>query len=180
MRIILALFGLLLAVSAAPIARAEVANAAASGFTIQAESVVAAPPEQAWRALLRIQRWWSSEHTYSGDAARLRLEPRAGGCWCERWDGQSVEHARVVLVMERESVRTLRAIGGLGPLQELGAAGVLTFTVSPDRRGAKLTMTYRVSGDPGADFSQMAAPVDGVLIEQFARLTRYIEAGSPD
>lgn len=180
MRTILALIGLLLAVSAAPVARAEVANAAASGFTIQAESTVAAPPERAWRALLRLPHWWSSAHTYSGGANRLRLDARAGGCWCERWDGQSVEHARVVLVMEREDVRTLRAIGGLGPLQEMGATGVLTFTVSPDGQGAKVTMTYRVSGDPGIDFSQIAAPVDGVLMEQFARLTRYIDAGSPD
>jgi uncharacterized protein YndB with AHSA1/START domain len=179
MRFIFALLSLAFASIAAP-ARAEVAAATPGGFLLQSEAIVAAPPEAAWRALLRIQHWWSSAHTYSGDAARLRLEPRAGGCWCERWDGQSVEHARVVLVMERESVRTLRAIGGLGPLQALGATGVLTFTISPDRRGAKLTMTYRVSGDPGIDFSQIAAPVDGVLMEQFARLTHYIEAGSPD
>lgn len=180
MRGLSALFGFLLAMCAPFPAYGEVSNATPSGFSVQAEALVSASPEQAWRSLLHIERWWSSAHTYSGDAGNLRLEARAGGCWCERWSGQSVEHARIVLVMEREGVRTLRAIGGLGPLQELGAAGVLTFTISADPRGAKITMTYRVSGDPSIGFGQIAAPVDGVLMEQITRLTHYIEAGSPD
>src|SRR5690606_36932355 len=125
------------------------------------ETDVAATPDQAWRALTRLPRWWGSAHTYSGDARRLIFEPRAGGCWCERWgEGQSVEHARVVLVMEHEGVRTLRAVGGLGPLQGLGATGILTFTVAPHASGAKITMTYRVSGDPGLDLDQFAPLVD--------------------
>lgn len=165
---------------AAP-ARADVAAAGPSGFLIQAETDIAAPPEQVWRALARIQNWWSDAHTYSGDATRLRLEARAGGCWCERWgDGQSVEHARVVLVMEREGVWTLRAVGGLGPLQGMGATGVLTFTVAPHASGARLAMTYRVSGDPGLGLEPMAPLVDGVLMEQFRRLSRYSATGTAD
>lgn len=161
-------------------ARAEVAAAAPGAFLIQVEAELAATPDQAWRALTRIGRWWSSEHTYSGDAARLRLDARAGGCWCERWNGGSVEHARVVVAMEREGVRTLRTIGGLGPLQEMGTTAIMTFTITPQASGAKISMTYRVAGDPGLGLDQMAPFVDQVLMEQFARLVRYTVTGSPD
>jgi hypothetical protein len=91
-----------------------------------------------------------------------------------------VEHGRVLLVMEHEGVRTLRLSGGLGPLQELGAVGILTFTVAPVASGAKVTMTYRVTGDDGLGLDQMAPLVDMVLMEQFGRLNRYSASGSPD
>ena len=114
-------------------------------------------------------------------ASALGLDPRAGGCWCERWsDGQSVEHLRVVAVMENEGVRTLRTVGGLGPLQAMGVSGVLTFTVAPDASGAKVAIEYRVSGEPGLGLDQFAAPVDSVLMEQFGRLSRFIATGTPD
>jgi len=164
---------------AAP-AWAEVESASPSAFLIRAEAELAAPPQQVWRDLTDVGRWWNSAHTYSGDARNLRLDPRAGGCWCERWRGQSVEHARVMLVTEREGVRTLRLIGGLGPLQEMGVSAVLTFTVAPHANGSKLAMTYRVAGDPGLGLAQIAAPVDGVLMEQFGRLSRLSASGSPD
>lgn len=159
---------------------ADVQSSSPGSFVIQAEAEVAASPEEAWRAVTRLNRWWSGSHTYSGSARNLSFEPRAGGCWCERWDGQSVEHGRVVLVMEREGVRTLRIAGALGPLQALGANGVLTFTVSPLASGAKIEMSYRVSGDTGLDLTSLAPIVDGVLMEQFGRLNRYTASGSPD
>jgi uncharacterized protein YndB with AHSA1/START domain len=178
MRFIAALIALVCI--AAP-ARADVASVSPTGFVIQAEADVSASPAETWRRLTRIERWWGSAHTYSGDARRLSLDPRAGGCWCERWgDGQSIEHMRVVLVMENEGVRTLRAVGGLGPLQEMGVNGVLTFTVAPHASGAKITMTYRVAGDAALGLDQIAPEVDGVLLEQFGRLSRYSTTGSPE
>jgi uncharacterized protein YndB with AHSA1/START domain len=179
MRLIAAAFAAL-AFSIAGPASAEVAQSSPSTFIIEAETTVAATPHKAFRDLGRVDRWWNSAHTYSRDAARLRLDMRAGGCWCERWDNQSVEHMRVVLVMEHEGVRTFRAVGGLGPLQEMGVSGVLTFTVAPDASGAKITMTYRVSGDPSLGLDQIAPAVDMVLLEQFQRLARYTATGSPD
>jgi hypothetical protein len=71
-------------------------------------------------------------------------------------------------------------IGGLGPLQEMGITGVLTFTVAPFANGAKLTMTYRVSGDPSLHLDAIATPVDSVLMDQIARLRRYSTSGTPD
>ncbi len=162
-------------------AQAEVASAAPGGFMIRAETTAAAAPDRVWRALIQPRRWWSSEHTYSGDAARMNLQARAGGCWCESWGaGQSVEHGRVVLAMESEGVRTLRMLGGLGPLQDMGVSGVLTFTIAPDPAGAKITMTYRVAGDTGLGLDRLAPLVDMVLMEQFGRLSRFTASGSPD
>lgn len=172
-----ALAGLLWAGAAA----AEVANAGPGGFTIRAEATVAAAPERVWRALVRPGQWWSSAHTYSGDARRMSLNPTAGGCWCERWgDGQSVEHGRVVLAMEHEGVRTLRINGALGPLQEMGASGVLTYTVAPDSAGTKITVTYRVTGDTGLGLEGIAPLVDTVIMEQFGRLARFSASGAAE
>lgn len=155
-------------------AAAEVSASSPSAFQLRYEADIAKAPDQIWRDLQRIDRWWSSAHTYSGDAANLRLDARAGGCWCERWGNrQSVEHARVVLVMEHEGVRTLRAIGGFGPLQEMGVTGVLTFTIAPHPNGAKVTLTYRASGDESLNLQALAAPVDNVMAAQFERLVQY-------
>ena len=82
--------------------------------------------------------------------------------------------------MEHEGVRTLRVIGALGPLQEMGVTGILTFTVAPHPNGAKVTMTYRVTGDASLNLNAISAPVDSVLMEQFGRLTRYSVSGTPD
>lgn len=180
MRFILAALSLALASIAAP-ACAEVAAAAPGGFLIQAETIVAADPGQAWRTLTRPQLWWNGAHTYSGDAGNLSLQPRAGGCWCERWGrGQSVEHARVVMVTQGERVRTLRMVGALGPLQAMTTTGIMTFTVTPDDQGAKITLEYRAAGDPNLNFDQLAPLVDNVLMEQFGRFGRMLASGRPD
>jgi uncharacterized protein YndB with AHSA1/START domain len=164
-------------VFAAP-AAADIIEARESGFVVQSQATVSAPPERAWRAVIRPERWWSSAHTYSGDARNLSLDPHAGGCWCERWGrNQSVEHGRVVLVMDYEGVQTLRVLGGFGPLQEMGVNGVLTLVVAPDPSGASMQLTYRVSGEPSAGLDALAPAVDAVMSEQFARLVRLVERG---
>jgi uncharacterized protein YndB with AHSA1/START domain len=178
MRMLLAALAAVFFTSAS--ARAEVAAADANGFLVQAEADLGAQPEHVWRALTHIQTWWGDAHTYSGDSGNLRLEPRAGGCWCERWGANAVEHGRVVALMSHEGVRTLRLYGAFGPLQEMGAHGVLTFTIAPQPGGAKLTLAYRVSGEPGLGLEAIAPLVDGVMMEQFGRLSRLSTTGSPD
>jgi len=126
-----------------------------------------------YAALGRIDRWWNPEHTYSGQAANLSLDLRAGGCFCERWGGGSeIEHARVLFV-GKDTV--LRLEGGLGPLQDLAVQGVLTIGLKPVEGGAELTWTYRVAGAPDAALDQWAQPVDGVLAEQLRRLVARAE-----
>lgn len=177
MRAALAALAVLLCPAAAA---AEVTSATASGFHIESETLLTAPAADAWRALTQIERWWSPAHTYSGDARNLSLQPRAGGCWCEQWGNSSVEHGRTILAMERDGAYTLRLDAALGPLQAAGAQGVLTFTITPEASGARLRMSYRVSGEPGLGLEAMAAPVNAVMMEQFGRLSRLVTTGSPD
>lgn len=156
-------------------AKAEVAKASPQGFESKHVVTIAAPPERVWATLIVPSRWWSKDHTYSGDAANLSLRPRAGGCWCETLkDGGSVEHMRIAYA---QPGKALRAIGGLGPLQAEGVQGAMTFTLAPDGAGAtKLTVSYVVGGYIRAGADVIAAPVDMVLAQQLARLKAASEA----
>ena len=156
---------------------AEITQSDAQGFTSEYAAVVDARPAAVWKALLALPAWWSDAHTYSGKAANLTLDARAGGCWCEAWDNGSVEHARVVLVLPG---RLLRLHGSLGPLQDLPVQGVLNLTVGVRDGQTRLRMHYRVGGSPGVGLDKLAAPVDGVMGAQFKRLKALAETGRPE
>ena len=89
---------------------AEVQSVGTNGFEVRETVHVAAPADKAFAALLQPARWWSSEHTFSGNAANLVLDARAGGCWCENLpDGGTVEHLHVVYVA-RQGVEVARRL----------------------------------------------------------------------
>ena len=114
---------LLALISAAP-AAAEVKGQNASGFTAAGSASIDAAPEKVWAALVQPSRWWNAEHSWSGYAANLSLDPRAGGCFCEALpNGGSVEHMRVIYAAP---ARQLRMAGALGPMQGEGLAATLT------------------------------------------------------
>jgi len=142
-----------------------------AGFLATFREEVDASPAEAWRTVTRIDRWWSADHTYSGDAANLSLDPVAGGCWCERWNGNSVEHMRVVHALAGKS---LRLEGALGPLQAMAVTGVLTLALAPNGEKTTLTVTHRVRGSPDAALDKIATAVDGVLGEQVKRLAALL------
>jgi len=160
----------------APAAQAATSDVSASSFESAFHEDVDVAPEQAWQALVNIAGWWSASHTYSGDAANLALEPAAGGCWCERWAGNSVQHARVLVAMPE---RMLRLDGALGPLQAMGATGILTFRLAPRAKGTSLDVTYRVRASPDAALDKVAAGVDKVLEEQVKRLAASMAKRQP-
>jgi uncharacterized protein YndB with AHSA1/START domain len=168
----------LLGVGLASGARAEVAAASASGFIIRHELGIAATPAQVHARFFELARWWNGAHTYSGSAANLSLRQEPGACWCERLkDGGFVRH----MSLEYSAPGSLiRLSGGLGPLQSLGANGVLTLQLAAEAGGTRARLSYVVSGfQPGEGLLPLAAPVDGVLKEQFERLKRYVETGAP-
>ena len=142
------------------------------------EVQIAAPPERVYAALGQIGQWWSSQHTYSGDAKNLSLELKVGGCFCERLpDGGAVGHMVVDMV---EPDRLVRLAGALGPLARTGSSGHLVIELSATSAGSDAVLAYDFGGYAKGGVQQWAAPVDQVLGEQMARLKRYVETGRPD
>lgn len=156
------------ALVAATPASAAVTSAVDHGFEIRHEVVLAMPPGAAWTRIGRIQDWWSKNHTYSGNAANLRLSLRPGGCFCETFPaGGGIEHMRVTYAAPgKRAVLT----GGLGPLLYEAVAGSLDITLKPEGAGTRVTFTYRAAGFARANGKTMASLVDQVLGEQVARL----------
>lgn len=164
----------LLLPAAAP-AAAEVKSSSPSGFEVQSRVIVAASPADAYAALARIEEWWNPEHSYSGKAANLSLDPQAGGCFCERLDGGgTVEHLRVV---QARPGQLLRLRGGLGPLQAQAVAGTLSWALKPAAGGTEISQTYVVGGYIAGGAEKLAPLVDKVLAEQLERLQQKLGAG---
>jgi hypothetical protein len=156
-------------------AHAEVTDHTAAGFEVTEKVAVAAPPKKVWDALMRPDHWWSSEHSFSGDAKNFYFDP--SGCFCERLKVGAVRHMTIVYT---DGATALRLYGGLGPLQFTGATGHLGFALKPAGTGTELTVTYDVGGYAKGGLEQFAGPVDKVLGEQVARLKRYAETGKAE
>ena len=166
-----------LALLAAP-THAETSNVSATGFTSTFRKEVKATPDEVWKAIAQLPRWWSDAHTYSGKASNLSLDAVAAGCWCERWgDGNSAQHGQVVLV---QPGRVIRFNASLGPLQELAVNGVLTIVTSAQDGKTFLRMTYRVAGNADAGLDKLASVVDQVIGVQYGRLKSLAENGKPE
>jgi hypothetical protein len=167
-RVLIALALLLVAVGAA----ADVIERTPNGFTLKGTAQVTAAPDAAFRALVDVGAWWDREHTYSGDAKNLSIVPQPGGCFCEKLpNGGGVEHGRVVNVAPGS---LLRLQGALGPLQELGVTGSLSWQVAKAAGGSTITMTYAVGGyAPGLE--KLAPLVDQVMMRQLSLLKAHLD-----
>ena len=166
--------------SAAP-AAAEIVEAEPGHFVTRNVAVVEADLKETWLALISPAGWWSSEHTWSGDAANLTLVPQAGGCFCEKipevdepgrftLEG-SVEHMRVVQAYPEVA---LRMVGGLGPLQSEPVTGVLTIALSTVDEGTRIVWEYNVGGNMRYPLEVIAPAVDGVMTLQLTRLAELL------
>ena len=155
-------------------AHAEVKEAAPDHLLIQDARTIHAPPEKLYAALIDVAKWWNSEHTYSGDASHLSLKAEAGGCFCERWNDQSVQHGRVIWAAPGH---LLRMDAALGPFQAMAVQGVLTFTLKPAPEGTALALEYRVNGSSASGLDKIAPVANGMLMGQLQRLQRYAETG---
>ena len=156
--------GLFAAAAIAQPAAADIVESSESGFATRHTALVEADRATVWNELLHPERWWS--HTWSDDPANLRLEARAGGCFCETlpavdgWPAGSVEHMRVVFVQPGS---TLRMSGSLGPLQSEGLVGTLTVTLEEVEGGlTRITWGYITGGQAHFDLAQIAPVVDRV------------------
>jgi hypothetical protein len=162
---------------AAP-AAAEVAHVSPSGFELKQVVHIKASAQATYAALIQPSHWWSSQHTYSGSAANLTLDPRAGGCFCEALpNGGQVRHETVVMAAPGEAL-VMR--GALGPFMERGVDGALAFHIKAAGDGVDLTMTNDLGGYMSEGFADWAPRADAMLSEQMSRLKLYLETGAPD
>lgn len=155
-------------------AHAEVKSATPESLLIEHRFTIAAPATRVWETLLHPERWWPADHTWSGKRENLSLDASIDGCFCERWDGNGVEHGRVVLVMPG---KILRLDTALGPLQELAVSGVITIALEEKDGATTMVVTHRVSGDATHKLDGFAPIVDQVNGLQFGNLAA--EAAKP-
>ena len=162
----------------AHLATAEVVSAEPAGFRIRhVVEAAGVPPPTVWAALSDVGKWWDPEHTYSGDARNLSLDPVVRGCFCEKLSLYSgVEHAHVIYA---QPAKILRLSGALGPLQEFGVSGSLTWQIEAAGGGSRITLTYNVGGQADRPLSEWAPIVDEVLGVQARRLSRFVTTGNP-
>ena len=153
---------------------AEVKDSSPNGFTIQDSVIIAANPMDVYHSIVEdVGLWWDSAHTFSGNAENLTIDDKAGGCFCEKLNnGGSVRHLEVVFA---EPGKTLRMVGGLGPLQSMAVTGSMTWSLSKTNDGAIVKVIYSIGGYRPGGLQKMAPLVDKVMGEQLKRLRGYIE-----
>ena len=159
-------------------ANAEVVERTEAGFRTKKTIEVAASPDKAYAALAQIGSWWGDDHTYTGRASNMSLELKPGACFCEALPGGGVRHGVVALAWPDQ--HTLRLEAALGPLQDEGVAGALTFQIKPKATGSEVIVTYHVGGMRAAPTKAYAALVDQVIGVQVARYGKFVDTGKPD
>lgn len=154
-------------------ALAAVKESSAAGFTLENSQDVPSGVDDTWDALVDdVDQWWPADHTWWGDASKLSIKARAGGCFCERDGARQAQHMTVVFV---DPGKTLRLVGGLGPLQGMGLDGALEFRLAANERGGtRITMWYRAGGYTPDDLSKFAPVVDRVMAAQLGGLAKLL------
>ncbi len=165
-----------LAVLSAIPANAKIIDEGENGFAVAHTAQVAATPADVWKMLRMPQKWWSKDHSWSGDAANFWLDPQAGGCFCEKLpDGGtglgSVQHARVLFAKPNEM---LRLSGAFGPLQGEAMTGTLTIQIKETPMGSALRFDYVVGGYMRFKIADVAPAVDRVIGEQLVGLANAL------
>lgn len=158
---------------------AEVEDAAPNGFTIRNSVHVAADRQHVYNAAVdAVGKWWSSDHTMSGNAAALYITPTVPGCFCEALGGDAgFVHMIVSWISPGE---VIRLTGGLGPLGLMGVSGNMTWEFEDDDDGTIVTLEYAVGGYMNGGLDTVAPAVDGVLADAMNRLKSFVETGSPE
>lgn len=148
-------------------ARADIVSAKPDHYTLKHEATSTMSPGALWSRLIKPETWWHPEHSYSGVAANLSLDPTAGGLWREDWEGGSVAHGVVLYVKQGEQ---LRLDAPFGPLQELAVSVVWTITISSNGEGSRVVFDEIANGTAGSGLDALAPAVNFVKGEAIKRL----------
>lgn len=164
---------LMLMLLAAP-ASAEVVQRSADSFTLHYSETAGVGRGDVLMAIESVAAWWDSAHTYSGEAANLRLDLTPGGCLCEALaDGTTFEHGRVTAFDDDQ----LTLDAPLGPLKGRATRADLTFSWSEpawptNGDETRVTLSFVIEG-PG--LGAFADAVDQVMQGQYDRLLHLID-----
>lgn len=149
-------------------ATAEIVDYSADGFALRWEAPVMQSKDDLWEKLIRPSRWWSSDHTYSGDANNLWLDATVGGCWCETWDGGQVAHGRVLSIQPGKQIVISAPFG---PLQSMAVTAVMTISIGETDDGqTMLVKDFVATGASFQDLDELAPVVHMVQGEAFKKL----------
>jgi uncharacterized protein YndB with AHSA1/START domain len=152
--------------------QAKVLHSSAHGFTLENSIEVPADPAATWAALVHdVDQWWPKDHSWFGKAGEFRIEPRAGGCFCEVAGERQSMHMQITFA---DPGRLLRMTGGLGPLQGMGLSGALDWKLEKAGTGTRITLRYVVGGYATEDLLQFAPIVDQVQGIQLGGLGAHL------
>ena len=159
-------------------AQAKVIDVARNGFTLENSVTVPVDADTAWKALINdVGQWWPSDHTWSGKASNLRIDARAGGCFCEIQGELQVQHMGISFV---QPGKLLRMLGGLGPLQGMGLSGTMEWRLAPAKDGGTtITLWYRAGGYTPDDISGFVPVIDQVQAQQLGGLGKFLSRPAP-
>lgn len=154
-------------------ANAEVIAASPDHFTLKLEAETELDPAEVWDRLIEPSQWWLSDHTYSGDASNLVLDPQAGGLWSETWDEGTVWHGTV---LQAHPDKSLVLSAPFGPLQGRAVTSIWTITLTPaDAGGTVITFDHVTNGSSASDLETLAPAVDFVKSEALKSLARPLD-----
>ncbi|MEP7130772.1 MAG: ATPase [Sphingomicrobium sp.] len=153
---------------------ASVVHADNHGFEVSQSVDVRLSASDALAAFTRVSSWWMTDHTYSGNPANLSLDPRPGGCLCEKLPGGGgVEHLRVTYF---EPGKILILTGAMGPLLHEAVNGVLIVHADEAQGGSRVTIDYRASGFFNGGGEKFAAMVDRMLGDSIGHYKKFADS----
>ena len=159
-------------------AHARIVDQAANGFTVENSEWVAADQATAWKAFVAdVGKWWPADHSWWGDASKLSISEKAGGCFCEMNGAQQAWHMTVTFV---DPGKLMRMTGGLGPLQGMGLTGALEWRFAEENGGTRITLWYRAGGYTPDDLSKFVPVIDKVQGLQLGGLAEYLRKQAPN
>ena len=158
-------------------AQARIVDQAANGFTVENSEWVPVDPDTAWKAFVNdVGQWWPADHSWWGDASKLSISEKAGGCFCEINGAQQAWHMTVTFV---DPGKLMRMTGGLGPLQGMGLNGALEWRFVEEKNGTRITLWYRAGGYTPDDLTKFVPVVDKVQGLQLGGLANYLRKQNP-
>ena len=117
-------------------------------------------PQTSWQSFVNdVGQWWPADHSGWGDASKLLISEKVGGCFCELNGARQAWHMTVTFV---DPGRLMRMTGGLGPLQGMGMDGALEWRFVAENGGTRITLWYRAGGYTPDELARFVPVVDKV------------------